>query len=299
MPPVKLLQSESARKLLPAHVSWFPTNRCNLNCDFCSCAQRDTSLSMDGRFREVIDRLAQWGCKAVSISGGGEPLCHPDLAEMIARLRSHGIKVGMTTNGTLLHRLDKKTLGMLSWCRISNDDSRTFDDDYEAKLDRATEVDIDWAFSHVIGESPNIDEILRILDYAERRNFTHVRLLADVRDVEAVDLESVRAAIAGKDQRAFFQDRQTVAAVDSCMLGYVKPVIAPDWKMYLCCNVQFQNDMPLDMQDAFCMGSALDLDAVYGNGRAPFAVKCDRCYYAQLNDAVKVLASGVTHEEFL
>jgi MoaA/NifB/PqqE/SkfB family radical SAM enzyme len=298
--PVKLLQSDGARNLLPVHPAWFPTNQCNQSCSYCSCANRDKSLAMDWDVaRGVIRDLARLGCKAVSISGGGEPLCHPNIADMIAEFREWGISVGLTTNGLLLGRLDKRTLDMLTWCRISNDDARTLDADYRAILDRAVEADTDWAFSHVVGRIPNIDELLRLIDYAESRKFTHIRILGDVRFPHLIEHEGIKRAIEGRDRLVFYQDRKTFASADSCLLGYVKPVIAPDWKMYLCCNVQFQGDVPLDMKDEFCMGSALDMDAIYAGDKPLFPVKCDCCYYDSLNQSLKTITSNIKHREFV
>jgi len=34
-------------RLTPVHIQFLPTNKCNMNCDFCSCAERDQNLEMD------------------------------------------------------------------------------------------------------------------------------------------------------------------------------------------------------------------------------------------------------------
>src|SRR6185436_14852746 len=48
-----------------------------------------------------IDLLAGLGTSIVTISGG-EPLLHPDIEILIARIRHHGMIAGMITNGYLL-----------------------------------------------------------------------------------------------------------------------------------------------------------------------------------------------------
>src|SRR5260370_6706774 len=48
-----------------------------------------------------IDLLAALGTAAITISGG-EPLMHPELDEIIRRIRSHGMLAGLITNGYLL-----------------------------------------------------------------------------------------------------------------------------------------------------------------------------------------------------
>jgi MoaA/NifB/PqqE/SkfB family radical SAM enzyme len=48
-----------------------------------------------------VDLLAKLGTGIITQSGG-EPLLHPDLEEVIARVRGHGIIAGLITNGYLL-----------------------------------------------------------------------------------------------------------------------------------------------------------------------------------------------------
>jgi MoaA/NifB/PqqE/SkfB family radical SAM enzyme len=50
-----------------------------------------------------IDRLAFLGTGIITLSGG-EPLLHPDLDDIIKRIRSHGVIATLITNGYLLSR---------------------------------------------------------------------------------------------------------------------------------------------------------------------------------------------------
>src|SRR3954469_17016030 len=82
-----------------AHI--IPMRRCNLSCAYCN-EYDDVSKpvpveTMYGR----IDRLAKLGTTIVTISGG-EPLMHPELDLVIARIRRNGMIAGMITNGYLL-----------------------------------------------------------------------------------------------------------------------------------------------------------------------------------------------------
>ena len=78
-----------------AHI--IPTRRCNLACEYCN-EYDDFSkpVPKEVMFRR-IDHLAALGTSIISFSGG-EPLLHPDLDELIARIRRHGRLVGMITN---------------------------------------------------------------------------------------------------------------------------------------------------------------------------------------------------------
>ena len=98
-----------------AHI--VPMRRCNLSCAYCN-EYDDFSkpVSVETMYRR-IDRLAELGTTIVTISGG-EPLLHPELDLIIARIRKHVIIAGMITNGYLLtaeriHRLNDAGLDHL------------------------------------------------------------------------------------------------------------------------------------------------------------------------------------------
>ncbi len=304
--PLKLLYHPSILDFKPVHIQWIPTNSCNLNCPSCSCAKRDKTLCMpyDESMDKIIADFADRGTKAVTITGGGEPLTHPHINEMINAFFYRDIKVGLVTNGLLLDTLYKETLRKITWCRISSMDHRSFDDKYQATLRRAIEEPcspVDWAFSHVVSAEPNIPLVKKIVDFANRNSFTHVRLVADLLDVNSVDttFTAIREALEGFDDKVIYQPRNNPVCCTECMIGYVKPLIAPDFKMYLCCGVQYAlKEKALDLPDELCMGSAKDLDLVYKTIR-PFRTRCVSCYYMGYNNILNSLFQGLEHKEFI
>jgi len=58
---------------------------------------------LTGEMVRRVDLLAALGTATITISGG-EPLLHPELDEIIKRIRSHGMLAGLITNGYLLTR---------------------------------------------------------------------------------------------------------------------------------------------------------------------------------------------------
>ena len=145
--PPKLLLNEGVNQLQPIHVQWIPTNQCNLHCTYCSCSQRDRSLEMNfARAQAVIQELSGLGCRAVTITGGGEPLCYDYISKTIQCFHQNGIAVGLVTNGTLLNRLDRDILSLITWCRISSSDDRVLTPKYQSLLESATEIEIEvWS----------------------------------------------------------------------------------------------------------------------------------------------------------
>jgi len=300
--PVKLLINDGVRTLSPVHVQWLPTNQCNLRCPFCSCAKADRSAQMGTQTaKAVIDELAGMGAKAVTITGGGEPLCHPDLDAMIDRFMYRGIAVGLVTNGLLLKKMSPVALDCLTWCRVSHGDCRVLSENYARDLSAVVtdHPDVDWAFSYVVGKEPKLEEVRRVVEFANAHDFTHVRLVADLTCPDEVDMRPIQERLGDIDQKVIYQSRNTPVRSSRCTIGYVKPLIAPDFKVYLCCGVQYAlMRMSLDLPEELCMGSALDLGTIYRE-KKPISVSCVRCYYQNYNRLLEPLTREVHHPEFL
>ena len=133
-----------------AHI--VPMRRCNLSCAYCNEYDDFSKPVPVETMYERIDRLGELGTTIVTISGG-EPLLHPDLDLIIARIRKHGIIAGMITNGYLLtaeriHRLNKAGLDHL---QISIDN--VMPDDISKKslkvLDKKLQLLSEHALFHV------------------------------------------------------------------------------------------------------------------------------------------------------
>jgi MoaA/NifB/PqqE/SkfB family radical SAM enzyme len=105
---------------LLAHI--IPIRRCNLACEYCN-EYDDFSkpVPTDSMFKRV-DKLGDLGTSVITISGG-EPLLHPQLDEIIHRIRKNGIIAGLITNGYLLtaERIEKLNRAGLEWLQISID----------------------------------------------------------------------------------------------------------------------------------------------------------------------------------
>lgn len=88
----------------PLYVKIKLTWRCNLHCQMCNYwrQERRNALSPE-LLRATIDELAELGCGKVHLSGG-EPLLREDLFEHIEYMVAKGMRVNLTTNGTLLTR---------------------------------------------------------------------------------------------------------------------------------------------------------------------------------------------------
>jgi MoaA/NifB/PqqE/SkfB family radical SAM enzyme len=80
------------------------TSRCNLRCVMCRYWQTEHEQALASeRWRGVFAELAELGCRKVHFSGG-EVFLRPDFLDLADAAIGLGLKVNMTTNGTLVTR---------------------------------------------------------------------------------------------------------------------------------------------------------------------------------------------------
>src|SRR5947209_9339418 len=140
----------STNHVLLAHL--IPMRRCNLACTYCN-EYDDFSkpVALETMFAR-LDHLAALGTNIITISGG-EPLLHPDLDGIIARIRKHGMIAGMITNGYLLtaERIKRLNRAGLDHLQISIDNVKP--DDVSKKslkvLDKKLQLLSEHAVFHV------------------------------------------------------------------------------------------------------------------------------------------------------
>ena len=85
-------------------VIWNVGRRCNLHCVHCYSDSENRAYAGElttEEGRALIDDLADFGIPVLLLSGG-EPLMRPDLFHLIAHARERGLRVTLSTNGTLI-----------------------------------------------------------------------------------------------------------------------------------------------------------------------------------------------------
>ena len=135
---------------LLAHI--IPIRRCNLACTYCNEFDDFSPPVPIETMYQRVDKLAELGTSLVTISGG-EPLLHPELDDVIRRIRKHGMVPGLITNGYLLvpERIERLNRAGLEWLQISIDNANP--DDVSKKslkvLDKKVQLLAEYADFHV------------------------------------------------------------------------------------------------------------------------------------------------------
>ncbi|MCE5239400.1 radical SAM protein [bacterium] len=91
--------------LWPSVVTVHPTNRCDHRCGWCWFQRDGTCIDMQECIR-ALEVLIGMGAREIVVSGGGEPLLHPDIRELLAFLGSvPTVTRRLYTNGSQLAAL--------------------------------------------------------------------------------------------------------------------------------------------------------------------------------------------------
>lgn len=113
----------------PLYIRIKPTNLCNHNCYYCH--YKNPYLTLDEynpkdmisreKMLEIVSNMASMGVKAVTFSGGGEPLVYPYIEETMEKILDSQIELSIITNGSLLQGKKAELLAKSKWVRISID----------------------------------------------------------------------------------------------------------------------------------------------------------------------------------
>jgi len=77
------------------------TGKCNLNCKYCYASPYDAINLEDEKVRQLLSDALHLGTKHVILSGG-EPFLHPEIHSLMKYANNIGLKIHITSNGTLI-----------------------------------------------------------------------------------------------------------------------------------------------------------------------------------------------------
>jgi len=120
--PAVLRVAQGERLAAPLVVDLDPTTACDLACPECISADvLHTGRLAGERIVTLADELAEAGVRAVILIGGGEPLLHRRIGDVIDVLHERGVRIGLVTNGTQIDRHVDRLAAKLDWVRVSVD----------------------------------------------------------------------------------------------------------------------------------------------------------------------------------
>lgn len=278
----------------PISLQFAPTDKCNLDCDFCSVKNREgDEIEIEAAKKAIYD-FGCLGAKTIEFTGGGEPTLYKGINELILHSYNLMYKIGLITNGIKLSRIMDENLDRLEWLRISLN-----------SLDYVKDIDVPkikgtLGFSYVINDRTTEKTLEKIRWYKEKYEATYVRIVPNCLSVETIKESREKAQSLLRQPGKFFFQSKKYEVPKRCWIGYLKPFIAPDGYVYAC------SANPLigrKFDTRFRIGHISDVRKIYDcNVFVPFDTSiCQegKCFFKEHNDLIEDLICEIEHEDFI
>lgn len=311
----------------PVHLQLILTNRCNHNCSFCAyrmdgytssedfCAgdQMDTRAAF-----ALLSEFADMGGRAVQLTGGGEPMVHPDFIDIVAYARLLGLEVGVVTNGSLMGEAERKVLSDAAWVRVSIDagTAETYSsvrhvkaEQFQATLENVAALSGPYKGIGFVVTKENWREVPQIVEIAESIGIDSLRLSAAFTTEGAEyfsdfgDDAAVLCAEAAKKPwvtdgfAARYSDlKQGAPDYHRCAYQHFTTYVGADMNLYRCCVFAYN---PHGLVGSLKEKS---LPELWGEMAEPFdAHTCIRCQFNERNRSINALIDAYPslHADFV
>lgn len=122
------------KRLAPVYIRIKPTNVCNQKCYYCCYADSQAVKNRNvekrdyipwDKMQEIVQDISDMHVKAVTFSGGGDPLCYQYINQTLKKIIEKNIDLSIITNGQLLKDESAELLLNAKWIRVSLDSADT------------------------------------------------------------------------------------------------------------------------------------------------------------------------------
>lgn len=280
--PEKMNSFISGKVTPPIYARIKPLNRCNHRCFWCVYHADLTEMHGDmnpsdslppDKFRELLDDLRDMGAKAVTYSGGGEPLLYNNIEEFLQKTLDNNINLSIITHGQFLSGEKAKILGNGSWVRVSMDywdgDSmnssrrvrKEYFDTVISNLDNFSRIkksNCDLAINYIVTKDNHnhLYDISKILKSVGVENIRFSPMWCDdffsyhndIKNSVFSELVRIRSELQSEGFQIYDSYGQlndvniSTRTYPKCYFNQVVPVIGADQNIYTCHNQAYNKD---------------------------------------------------------
>jgi MoaA/NifB/PqqE/SkfB family radical SAM enzyme len=297
-----------------------PTNACNINCQWCYPIQTGFREAYKAhmqaeRLLALPQFLKDWGVKCAQVTGGGEPLVHPKIADFFQTMVDVDMKLGLITNGVLLktHLIDilhdfADWIGFSmdagtakTWSALKGSPEKNFDQILRNMEElNARKQGVRVAYKYLINPQ-NYREVLEAARIAKETGCDdfHLRPTYNFGQFNEIDYDEVNAILdevknfEGDGFQVFtikhkYSNRLSDQTLDfkSCIATPLLVTFCADHNAYLCLDHRGEADFALaSFQDSLdevrnYWGSEAHLERI----KAIVPAKCKKCTFKGYND---------------
>lgn len=303
--PVKLLHNDVIinNKIVPYHVTLLPTNVCNEHCAECFCDNRNKTQQLSyGEIKNIVTELTRLGTKAISLSGGGEPDCHPEISGIINYIFKQGMDVALVTNGKNLKNISTEALERLQWIRVSGTSSRPVNlKNLKEEIKRAPYVD--WGLSYVLSPYEK-GGLVDAIEFVNEHKLTHLRVVSDMMQPDENRIPEYKKNIklfGMDDSRVIWQERtKNEPGCKDCLVYLLHPIIDTNGDIQPCCGIHFATEPPAyDFGKTTAICHWKDYFRLLEKQKPYDGRNCKICQYMSYNHALNMLKETPKHGRFV
>ena len=276
--------------MYPITLQVVPTDKCNLNCVFCSVKDRPRNELDFDKIISVVESYPFRILRGVEITGGGDPTLYPRINELIERLvEEYWLDVGFITNGVALHKnISESSLALLTWIRISLNCLDYLPDIDIPEIPEGTTL----GFSYVVNEKTTKEILDKVAKYSEIYPAKYVRIVPDCLDLSRKYDFDIPDSPKFYVQTKAFGDLTPVAP---CRMGYLKPYLNSDGYFYWCSGVCLGTRY---FPTEYRMGAWDESDMIWADQK-PFECHFDKCFWVEQNLLLGAVNTKIEHEAFI
>ena len=287
----------------------YPVYGCNFSCVGCLCSDFNMEkVYMDlEKFKELTIQLKHQGVKSIEFCGGGEPLLHPHICEMISWITDNlHMNLGIITNGSLLtEQLSYYIVTRASYIRVSLYDNSYHD--VMKKVERLISIKKSVDSDIVIGTKFLINKhneelvLQRVKEVAENEGINHVSVKG-LRENDIVeDYTEIGAKINELGYEKVHANLKKSRLKGRCWMAPIHTLTDPLGDVYICCYY-------MDRKNDHCIGNAFEkpFTEIWGSrehlkkNSNIDPVKCNvyDCRWHEYNSKMLSLLKNNTHHQF-
>ncbi len=236
----------------------YPVYGCNFSCRGCLCSKDNQErVFMDfEKFKTLALQLKAQGVRAIEFCGGGEPLLHPRIGDMISWItnRLH-MEFGVITNGSLLtDELNYILLTRAKYVRVS-----LYVNSYKVvikKIKKLVELKKELGSETVVGakfliDDKNEEKVKELVKLTKVIGVDHISVKALRGDGQIVDFSQVEKEIKEQDIPNLSCNLSKTRITEPCWLSPIHTLIDPLGDVYICCYY-------MDRKADHCIGNVFE-----------------------------------------
>ena len=289
-----LYSIQKKRKWKPITFQLAPTGVCNFDCHFCSVQNRDRTISIPWKdIKKGLRDFKKLGAKALEITGGGNPLLHPHINDIIEYAYKLGYDIGIICNvlNPSLY-ITEENAKKLTWYRASISAHHNIPNFHYGLYDFSIIPEGVLSMSYIVNDKTTEEILLDIVELVKTRpDVKFVRIAPNYLDDDMIATFKTKWAPliekVDKDGKFFFKELigGCYPYPEYCGIGMIRPYVCEDGYIYACSSFVLRNRK---LEPQYRIGHITDVKGCYRRANKLFR-KTGKPYDVPIDECAKCL----------